>query len=84
MVSNTDIPVLELINKNIGGNHTGTCVHPKVAVNLAQWLSPEFAVHVSNWIYDLMTRGKVEVNVKLLKEKEKTIIKKDFKKKFRQ
>lgn len=70
---NIGIPVLDLVNKNTGGEHLGTWVNPKVAVNLAQWLSPVFAVQVSNWIYDLMTKGKVEVNIKLLKEKEKTI-----------
>jgi len=64
---NIGIPVLDLVNKNIGGEHLGTWVNPKVAVNLAQWISPVFAVQVSNWIYDLMIKGKVEVNIKLLK-----------------
>ena len=73
METNTGIPALELIDKNIGGNHIGTWIHPKVAINLAQWLSPDFAVLVSNWIYDLMTKGKVEVNIKLLKEQENII-----------
>jgi hypothetical protein len=70
---NTGIPALELIDKNIGGNHSGTWIYPKVAIYLAQCLSPEFAVQVSNWIYDLMTKGKVEVNIKLLKEQENII-----------
>ena len=73
METKTGIPVLDLINKNIGGEHLGTWIHPKVAINLAQWLSPEFAVQVSNWIYDLMTKGKVETNIKLLKEKDNEI-----------
>jgi hypothetical protein len=75
--SNMGIPILDLIDKNIGGDHIGTWVHPKVAINLAQWLSPEFAVQVSNWIYDLMTKGKVEVNIKLLKEKDNKIREQD-------
>ena len=29
-----------------------TWVHPKVAIHLAQWLSAEFAVQVSEWVYD--------------------------------
>jgi hypothetical protein len=33
----------------------------------------DFDVLVSNWIYDLMTKGKVEVNIKLLKEQENII-----------
>jgi len=73
METKTGIPVLNLINKNIGGDHIGTWIHPKVAINLAQWLSPEFAVQVSNWIYDLMTKGKVEANIKLLKDKDNEI-----------
>lgn len=32
----------------------GTWVHPQVALNLAQWLSPKFAVQVSKWVYDWM------------------------------
>lgn len=32
----------------------GTWVHPQVAVHLAQWLSAEFAVKVSQWIVEWM------------------------------
>lgn len=35
-----------------------TWVHPKVAIHLAQWLSAEFAVQVSEWVYDWITEGK--------------------------
>lgn len=34
-----------------GGLHS-TWVHPKVAIHLAQWLSADFAVQVSEWVYD--------------------------------
>ena len=30
----------------------GTWVHPYVAINLAQWASPKFAVAVSKWVFD--------------------------------
>jgi hypothetical protein len=33
----------------------GTWVHPQVAIHLAQWLSPKFAVQVSAWVYDWMS-----------------------------
>lgn len=33
----------------------GTWVHPQVAVHLAQYLSPEFAVQVTKWVIDWMT-----------------------------
>ena len=32
-----------------------TWVHPKVAIHLAQWLSADFAVQVSEWVYDWMS-----------------------------
>lgn len=36
----------------------GTWVHPQVAVHLAQWLSAEFAVKVSQWIVEWMSGQK--------------------------
>lgn len=38
-----------------GSGQQGTWIHPKVAINLAMWLSPEFEVRVSNWVHDWMT-----------------------------
>lgn len=32
-----------------------TWVHPKVAIHLAQWLSAQFAVQVTEWVYDWMS-----------------------------
>lgn len=42
----TNIVVADLIEKRVGGvpSEQGTYGHPLVAINLAQWLSPEFAV----------------------------------------
>ena len=55
--TDTGIPVTELIQSVRGGEpgQQGTWVHPKVAIHLAQWLSPEFAVKVVNWVHDWMT-----------------------------
>jgi hypothetical protein len=55
--TDTRIPISELIQSVKGGNSDaqGTWVHPKVALHLAQWLSPRFAVQVTNWVYDWMT-----------------------------
>ena len=39
----------------------GTWVHPRVAINIAQWISPEFDVKVSGWIYELLTTGSVRL-----------------------
>ncbi|MGD0075749.1 MAG: KilA-N domain-containing protein [Candidatus Binataceae bacterium] len=46
----TGIPVSEIVQSIKGGapQHQGTWVHPQVAIHLGQWLSPRFAVQVSN------------------------------------
>ena len=53
------ITISDLIQSVKGGNpHAqGTWVHPKVAIHLAQWLSPEFAVWCSNIIFEWMQGG---------------------------
>ncbi len=37
----------------------GTWVHRKVALRLAQWLSPEFAVQIDEWVEESMFNGYV-------------------------
>ncbi|MDM8567606.1 KilA-N domain-containing protein [Candidatus Halobeggiatoa sp. HSG11] len=44
-----------------GGNNAGTWIHSKVAIYLAIWCSPEFAVLVTDWIYELLTKGSVSL-----------------------
>ena len=39
-----------------------------MAIQLAQWLSPKFALQVSKWIWHLFTNGKVEITTKLITE----------------
>ncbi|MDO8990328.1 MAG: KilA-N domain-containing protein [Sideroxyarcus sp.] len=52
----TRISALELIQEVRGDDGVAaTWVHPKVAINLAQWLSADFAVQVSEWVYDWAT-----------------------------
>jgi len=48
-----------------GGNPRlqGTWVHPQVAINLAQYLSPKFAVLVSQWVMDWMSGGSKISNI---------------------
>src|SRR3954451_3751956 len=50
LAAETGIPVSELVQSFRGGTPTlqGTWVHPQVAIHLAQWLSPKFAVRVTN------------------------------------
>lgn len=35
-----------------GGDHSGTWVHERVAVDLARWLSPQFAVWMDGWFVE--------------------------------
>ena len=49
------IPITVLVQVIRGGNDTlsqGTWVHPRVAINLGQWLSSSFAVKVTEWVED--------------------------------
>ncbi|MCJ8325194.1 MAG: KilA-N domain-containing protein [Rhizobiales bacterium] len=50
------IPTSKLMKVIKGGSGSkyvqGTWVHPLVAIHLAQWLSPEFSVHVSKMVFD--------------------------------
>lgn len=50
------IPITGLVESIQGGRPAmqGTWVHPQVAINLAQWLSPRFAVMVTKWVHDWM------------------------------
>ena len=59
------IPLTAIIHTIRGGNAPqlqGTFVHPKVAIHLAQWLSPEFAVMVTEWVFEWMS-GRVSGNM---------------------
>ncbi len=55
--SDMGIPISELVHSIKGGppSFQGTWVHPHVAINLAAWLSPKFAVRVSKWVHDWMS-----------------------------
>jgi hypothetical protein len=56
----TGYPVSELLTyEDFGRENRATWGHPQVAINLAQWISPEFDVRVSKWIYELALTGKV-------------------------
>ena len=44
--ADTGIPVLELLTCAVGGDHSGSWIHPKASIHFAMWISPEFAVQV--------------------------------------
>jgi predicted GIY-YIG superfamily endonuclease len=76
--SNIGIPILKLITANVGGEHSGTWVHRKVAYHLAQWVSPYFAVQVTNWLDELLLTGKVELGKEKSNEELDNIYKSKF------
>jgi hypothetical protein len=53
-------PIIELMTSEQGRNG-GTWVHPMVAISCAQWISPDFEVKVSKWIYELKMTGSVSL-----------------------
>jgi hypothetical protein len=61
----TGIPATTLILTISGGTPhlQGTWVHPQVAVHLAQWLSPKFAVLVTKWVTEWMSGGSKSSNL---------------------
>ena len=60
----TQIPVDTLISYEITGRtERATWGHPQVAINLAQWISPEFDLKVSAWIYELAATGNVALGM---------------------
>jgi len=60
--SSLRIPMDELIKYESGSNEQrATWGHPQVAINISQWISPEFDVQVSKWIFELLLTGKVEL-----------------------
>jgi len=58
------IPIIKIIEVK-SGRYGGTWIHPKVAIHLAIWCDPNFAVMVSEWVYELLTKGSVSLDSKL-------------------
>jgi hypothetical protein len=52
---------IEFIESKKGGNHSGSWIHPDLAVQLAQWISPMFSLKVSKWVRELALTGSVSL-----------------------
>lgn len=50
------------------GQNGGTWGHPSLAINLARWISAEFAVWCDAHIFNLMTSGKTSLDIDPLEE----------------
>jgi hypothetical protein len=77
--SDIGIPISELIQIKKGGksNQQGTWIHPYAATNLAQWLSPKFAVFVSKLVVryisgDITLIDEIKKNNELLQSQLQT------------
>lgn len=67
--SETGIPVTELYQGFQGGNSSqGTWGHPLVALRMAQWISPQFAVWCDAHIFNLMSTGKTSLDIDPIEE----------------
>ena len=53
------IPTTALVESRQGGTPAlqGTWVHPRLAVDLARWISPAFAVWMDGWFLETLARG---------------------------
>ena len=47
-----------LVQSKQGGAHQGTWIHPRVAVELARWISSDFAVWMDGWFLDELEQRK--------------------------
>ncbi len=47
-----NVGVDKLMEINRGGDHSGSWVHPRIAIYIAQWMSPSFCVALTRWIND--------------------------------
>ena len=74
------IPASGLVETKRGGNDKtkqGSWIHPDLSIQLAQWISPKFAIQVSKWVRTLFSQGSLEIDLNLLREKERDMRIKD-------
>ena len=78
----TDAGILTsaLVEIKRGGNNKTeqeSWIHPDLSIQLAQWIQPKFALQVSKWIRTLFSQGTLEIDVGILREKERNLRLKD-------
>ena len=83
LINTSELIKLGTGSKNIKDSTQGTLVHPQVAINIAQWISPTFDVKVSGWVYEVMITGKIDISAtKSYKELQKENKNKELKIQF--
>ena len=63
LVYNTGIPALDLIDVKKGGNHSGSWIHPDLALQLSQWISPHFGLQVKKIIDEMKIKEQKQVQI---------------------
>lgn len=61
-------PEKGVLDSGVGGDHSGTWGHPSLAINLARWISPAFAVWCDAHIFNLMESGSTSLEVDPIEE----------------
>ena len=83
--STTGIPAFQLLKQEQGGNgERHTWAHPQVAINIAQWISPEFDVQVSKWVYELCITGNVSLDTKTTTQELDNMLKEKYEKQLQE
>jgi hypothetical protein len=59
------IQVVRGVTKDRTAQEQGTWIHPNASIHLAIWCNSEFAVMVTKWTYELLTKGSVSLDPKL-------------------
>lgn len=54
-ISQAQLSISNLGSPGGDRRNQGTWVHPQIAIDLAQWLSPEFKIRVTRWVMDWMS-----------------------------
>lgn len=55
------IQVVKGVQKGKTAQDQGTWIHPHASIHLAIWCSPNFAVMVTKWVFELLTKGSVSL-----------------------
>ena len=56
----TGIPVSGLCISTKGGAYQGTWIHPRVSIDLARWISAEFAVWMDGWFLEELEQRRTQ------------------------
>ncbi len=55
------IQVVKGVQRGKTAQDQGTWIHPNASIHLAIWCSPNFAVMVTKWVFELLTKGSVSL-----------------------